>query len=924
MKSAMRNWSAGLAIAMAALGAGCLGKSEQQHLAAGQQHLAKDDVPAAIIEFKNALSRNADSGEARLQLGQALLRSGDAPGAVLELRKAGALGVEAERVEPVLARAMLRSGDHAGVVSKFAGRRLQSPEAFADLLTSVAAAHVELGDLGKARAAAQAAVEVAPAFAPAVVALARMRAADGEHDEALRMLDVLQRGVPADEPAGVLKGEVLWRGKQDVAAAEAAWRSVLERHPQSFGARSFLVALKLSQGRLDEAKGLLAQLAKDAPMHLETLFHRANIAFVEGDYRASRSATDLILKGLPNFAPALELAGAAELRLNNSVQAEAFLARAVQQAPELDAARRLLAQLHLRNGQPDKTLDVLRPALEGARPDAGLVTLAGEAYLQLGDARGADAMFKRAAAAAPDDPAVRTALARAQLARGQSTEALKTLSAVSAGDTGYRADLLLIGTQLGKNDLPAALRAADALIAKSPDLALAHTLRGNVLLLRRETPAAARAFEAALAKDPRHFPAVAGLAGIEVAGGKRDLAKARIERFLAAEPRNTSAWVALAELVNQAGGTPEEVAKPLREAVRADPARAASHLSLIRHWLNVADAKQALQAAQTAAAALPNDLAVLDALGRAQMAAGNGQQAISTFRRLVALRPQEPAYAQRLADAHLSTRDTEGAVRAYARALELQPGSLAAQRGLAVSALMQGRHDEARRIALDLQKQLPREAAGFTLKGDVELLQQAWPAAIAEYRAALERAPATETVVKLHGALVSAQRKAEADKLAVDWQRARPRDAVFMYYMAGVALANARHAEAEALYRQVLEQQPHNALALNNLAWLLATQGKPGAVPLAERANALAPDTPAFLDTLAGALAAEKQLKRAIELQRRAVALGANEAVFKLHLAKLLVQDNQRSAARPLLDELAALGDRFKGQQEVARLRSTL
>ena len=46
-----------------------------------------------------------------------------------------------------------------------------------------------------------------------------------------------------------------------------------------------------------------------------------------------------------------------------------------------------------------------------------------------------------------------------------------------------------------------------------------------------------------------------------------------------------------------------------------------------------------------------------------------------------------------------------------------------------------------------------------------------------------------------------------------------------------------------------------NALALNNVAWLMAQQKKPGALPLAEKANKLMPDQPALMDTLAYVLA---------------------------------------------------------------------
>ncbi|MBX3638812.1 MAG: tetratricopeptide repeat protein, partial [Rubrivivax sp.] len=93
---------------------------------------------------------------------------------------------------------------------------------------------------------------------------------------------------------------------------------------------------------------------------------------------------------------------------------------------------------------------------------------------------------------------------------------------------------------------------------------------------------------------------------------------------------------------------------------------------------------------------------------------------------------------------------------------------------------------------------------------------------------------------------------------------------------------------------------------------------------MAEKANSLLPDRAPLLDTLASALAAEKQYKKAIETQKRAIARSPQDASLKLNLAKLFIQDNQKPQARAELEDLARLGDRFPAQAEVAALMKTL
>jgi Flp pilus assembly protein TadD len=122
----------------------------------------------------------------------------------------------------------------------------------------------------------------------------------------------------------------------------------------------------------------------------------------------------------------------------------------------------------------------------------------------------------------------------------------------------------------------------------------------------------------------------------------------------------------------------------------------------------------------------------------------------------------------------------------------------------------------------------------------------------------------------------------------------------------------------------VLQVQPRNALAMNNVAWLLAKQGKSGAVAMAESANALMPERPQLLDTLATALAAEQQVAKAIETQKRALALSPQDPALKLNLARHYLQNGEKPRARAELEDLARLGERFGGQAEVSALLKTL
>jgi cellulose synthase operon protein C len=931
-------WSSGwLATALATTlmvglaACGKAGPSEAELLASAKTMLEKKDKRGAIIQLKSALQINGDSAPTRLLLGKTLLETGDAASAVLELRKAQELQVPEDVVVPEIARAMLAAGDAEKVVAQYRSTKLVSPQAMADLQTLVAAAFATRGNLPNAYQAVDSALSLKPGYVPAMIVQARLAASEGRLDDALKVLDDVQATDANNDRANLLKGDILWRGKGDLDGAVVAFKKVLAAHPDSIAAMSSLANIYFQRKDMVQAKAQLETLKKAAPEHPETLFLDAQLALNEGNFKGAREIAGRLLKAIPDNLRALELAGAAEFRMRNFAQAESLLAQAVKASPRQVTPRQLLAQTHLRSGHAEKALEVLRPILESSQPDGSTLALAGEAYLETGDNKRSEEFYERALRIAPADARVRTAVALAQLARdsagpnsANSTKAMAELEAIASDDSTARADLALISARLRHGDLAGALTAIDAVEKKLPNQALPLNLRGRVLLLKRDMAGAAKNFEAALAKEPGYFPAVASLADIDLSNNKPELARKRFEDQFKAYPNSFQSKVAMAELDARAGVPLPQVAGMLKDAIRIGPSEPGPHLALINRLLSGGDGKAAMAAAQDAMAALPANLDIQDAMGRAELAAGDGQRAVSTFKKLASQQPRNPMHEVHLADAYMQLQDRVGAGAALRRAAELQPQLVAPQRGLVMLALANQKPTEALAIARKLQQISPKNAAGFSLEGDIETRRKNWDAAVVAYRSALSLERNGDSVARLHSALTSAGKTSEADKLAGEWQKDSPKDTLFTYYLGDVAMAQSNFAQAESRYRAVLEVQPNNALALNNVAWLLVKQGKPGALALAERATSLLVDRPALLDTLALAQEAENQLPKAIETQKRAIALAQDDPVLRLRLAKLFIKQGDKASARTELEGLSKLGEKFAGQDEATQLLRSL
>ncbi len=920
--TALRSWALALACTVVV---GCSGENPEKLLVSAKEYLQKNDPKAAIIQLKNALQKSPDSAEARFLLGKALLDTGEVQSASIELRKALDLKHPAEVVVPVLAQSLVQEGQGDKLIDQFAQLDLKDPLSQAALKTWLASAYASIGEAKKAQTAVATALQLAPSYVPARLFDVRMAASRRDFDGALAQLERVIAEAPKEADPWQFKGDLLAMVKGDFVGGLAAYQQALALKADSLPALAGIVAVHLTKGDLAAAQTALEALQKVKPAHPQTQYLMAQFAFQKRDFKVAREIMPRLLKHAPDNPRVLQLAAALELYDGGSLlQAEAYLLKVLQRAPQLSLARRMLIQTYLRSGQAGKALAVLEPMLAEASPDAQVLAFAGEAHLQAGDAAKAEQYFARVAKLKPDDVRSRTVLALTQFTKGNTDVAFGELQTLAESDKGTTANLALISALIRGKELNRALKAIDDLESKQPDKPLAANLRGRVQVAQNNLPAARQSFEKALTIDPLYFPSVSALASLDLAEKKPEEAKKRFEAMLARDPKNVQAMLALTEMKASSGATKDEITASLVQVVEADPNQARPRLMLIQHYLNNKEFKLATAAATAAHSKLPDNAEVLEALGRSQIALGDLNQATASFKKLAGLQPDSALPYLRIAEVQVAEKNSDGATQSLKRALALKPDLLAAQSALIRLDMGSGRIKDALATAKAVQKQRPQEAVGYVFEGDIEARRKGWDAALAAYREGIKKAPVAELAIKLHTVLGAAGKAAEADKFAASWIKDRSKDSAFEFYLGDVAVMKKNYALAETKYKRVLELQADNAAALNNLAWVTSKLNKEGALAYAERANQLSPNQPALLDTLSMVLAQAKDFPKAIETQKKALSLRADDPGLRLGLAKIYLASGDKAAAKTELESLSKLGTSFAAQEEVAELLTKL
>jgi uncharacterized protein (TIGR03790 family) len=127
-------------------------------------------------------------------------------------------------------------------------------------------------------------------------------------------------------------------------------------------------------------------------------------------------------------------------------------------------------------------------------------------------------------------------------------------------------------------------------------------------------------------------------------------------------------------------------------------------------------------------------------------------------------------------------------------------------------------------------------------------------------------------------------------------------------------------------YRRVLQIQPNNVIALNNLAYAMAVrQHMPAeALPLARRAATQAPADPAVLDTLGWILHLTGDDAEAAKVLGQVARLAPNRAEMRLHAAVVFAAVGARAVAERELAAALVLDPAYARSEEVRQVRAQL
>lgn len=730
---------------------------------------------------------------------------------------------------------------------------------------------------------------------------------------------------------------------------------------------------KPSSGYLNEAERLFAdrdygraadgymKAANDDPGAVAAWSGLARARLKLGDVRGATEAYQKVLTIDPGHIPALLCLARFELLAGHTAAAEAGIERALKNSPENSEALLLLADVYQRTNRLVPAAGVYERILTMTPGmTAALIGLA-RLQAQQGDLAAARESLEKAAANAPEAVEPRLLLFNFYHGQGDDRNAERVLLGLIAANPGNPEMRILIGRYyFSRGRIDDAEKAFLEAVDLAPDQPTAYLMAGRFYNAVKKPDAALDMFRKAARLRPRDMKIKALLAEFYLANGDLEAAGQTIDGVLDDHPgyfparllqvrtllaeKAYDAAIALCDAYLKSNPASDQLlmfkgmayvgngALPLAEeafsgAVRMAPANITAKFKLLEVYLNSGRIDKAQVLYRDIFGYLNKNFDVTMILGNTELYMEKSQKGLDSLASLSRFASANPFEHFRAEHRDRFQAEYDRLMNEFQRLLDQRPDLVEIFENIILLHVVRNEYD----LALEkCDQQITRfeknsllAAKVYNIKGGLYLAQNDIDQAETAFKQAIQLAP--EVLKPYYGLAKIYLIKQNLDGAIAQYKALRERDPDqpvpclllgVMYKMKGELKT------AEDYYRQALALNPDFLPAINNLAYLLAEQGKDldEALRLARHANDLQPDDPYVLDTLGWVYYQRGLYPDAVRELRSSVSQLPASAVANYHLGMAYYKSGDNRLAGEYLERALQAGEEFSGAREARRI----
>jgi tetratricopeptide (TPR) repeat protein len=689
---------------------------------------------------------------------------------------------------------------------------------------------------------------------------------------------------------------------KDFDRAILDFRNAIQAMPNDSEAHYQLGLAYLESGNGQGAAFELMSAVKLDPKNMPAQLKLSEMMALNSDpavVEQARKKAQEVLAASPNNADALESLALAELRLEESGDAVEHLQKALEAAPQHLNASMTLALVKLRDNDQAGAEEVMLKSVAGAPRSAEHVYALGRFYNLIRKPEDAEKAFRKALELDPKYGPALIALANLLYRTGRMDEAGQWFERASAlPGKQYRPLHAIFLFKSGKSD--AAIAEFERLYKADLKSREDRTRLISAYFQLGRRADAEKVLTDALKTNPNDTDALTQRAELNVIQGKYKEAETDLTEVLRNKPNSPEAHAVMAK-VHEARGNSQRQLEELTEALRLNPKALAVRVRLANALTRNNAAKRALEVLDQTPGQDKQSLAVIAERNTAWWTLGDLAEMRKGIDQGLAI-SRTPALLLQDGMLKLREKDYQGGRASLEELLKQSPEEWKALDAIAISYVEEKKMAEGTAVVRQHTSQMPKSAAA-------QLFLATWlfrtgdkAGARAAFQAAKSLAPNSAGADLGLAQLDANEGKLESARGIFTAVVARePLNIGARLGAAQIDVQTGRTDEAIDHYERILQMDSGNAIALNDLAYLLADTGKDPdrALMLAQKVKAMAPGNLTVEDTIGWAYYKKGLYRASLDYLGKAADGGTPRR--KVHLAMAYIQTGDRQKASALV-----------------------
>ena len=563
----------------------------------------------------------------------------------------------------------------------------------------------------RAKDQANAILKVQPNNADAYALLSHIAQKQGDHDQALTLIQhalAIEPNRAAFHTAlGLLQASTP-DGKQ---AGEQELQKAVALNPKDPSAHLALAEMQAKSGDLQAAQQQAEAGVQAAPDNLQARAVLAGL-YMRGNDQAKAEQTLLqATKDMPNKDQPASLLLSYYTQTRQLPHAEGVFAGLHQSYSKSIPIEIEDARVLIMDGKFDQAADVLKDLSKANGNNPQVQRLNADALLHAGKVNDAFVLLQKAVGNAPDDVHLRLLLAQTAAVLGKSGIAESNLrDATRLDPRNLDAARGLATIAQSRGDMAQLSQLAEKMIAAHPEAPDGYLWRGAAEARQQQYDSAEKDFQAALQKSPNNLAADLDLGELRLAQKRNAEGSVLLQQALDRDPNQIQALNSLVTLDLEAK-QPEKALALVQAQTAKSPNNPALFTDLAALQLQLKDFSGAQATAQHALSLNKGYEPAVQIYSESEVATGNTDAAISAWQQWLNAHPDDPRANTLLGSLEQTKGDINKATDYYKKALQLDSSQAVAANNLAYLMVENGDNtDVALSYAQTARRSLPNSA----------------------------------------------------------------------------------------------------------------------------------------------------------------------------------------------------------------------